>query len=234
MIASRAAGSRSAASGVARCRKMAGSARSTWSGPRWSCCRGGAPATAPAASCRSGWPREPPAPGVPSTARKAGKSTPESVSITSDCSSGCNPFCGRLSASVSNALARRRSQAVMAGGHSTPRPVPPARRSVVRQRLEELGQVGDLAVRELEREGAVVVLDDVRQRGEAAVVVEAALLVGPQAGQGRGAVAMVGIARGLEVVDADLRGGMRVPAGLRVERRDVAARALRLAREELA
>src|SRR5262249_45663628 len=85
-----------------------------------------------------------------------------------------------------------------------------------------------------ERERAVVVLDDVRQRGEAAVVVEAALLVCPQARQRRGAVAMVGIARGLEVVDADLRGGVRVPAGLRVERRGAGGGAAGLAREELA
>src|SRR5262249_16561097 len=59
------------------------------------------------------------------------------------------------------------------------------------------------------------------------------LPVRPQAGERRRAVAVIGIPTGLEVVDADLRRGVRVPAGLRVEGRDVAARAAGFSREEL-
>ena len=43
-----------------------------------------------------------------------------------------------------------------------------------------MDEVRDVAVRELEAERAVVVAHDVVERREAAVVVEAALLVGPE------------------------------------------------------
>src|SRR5262249_2412741 len=84
--------------------------------------------------------------------------------------------------------------------------------------------VRDLAVGELEPERLIVVPDHVGHRREAAVVVEAPLLVRPQTGQRGGAVAMVGVARGLEVVAADLGGRGRIPARLGRHRRDVAAR----------
>src|SRR5262249_49786986 len=86
---------------------------------------------------------------------------------------------------------------------------------------------------QVQAEYAVVVLDHVEQRREAPVVVEAALLVRPEALERRRAVALVWRALRLEVVDPDLFGGVHVPTGLRVERRHVAARAVRAAPEQL-
>src|SRR6185436_10955200 len=68
-------------------------------------------------------------------------------------------------------------------------------------------------------------LDDGSEVREPAVVIEAALLPREQAAQGRGSIPLIGRAAGLEVVDADLGGGVHVPPGLREQRRHVAGRA---------
>ena len=75
--------------------------------------------------------------------------------------------------------------------------------------------------------------DDPGERREAAVVIEAALCVRPQALQRRGAVMAIRRALRLEAVDADLVRRVHVPARFGVERRHVAARAVRLAGEKL-
>ena len=85
---------------------------------------------------------------------------------------------------------------------------------------------------QIEVERLVVVLDDGAQVGEAAVMVEAALLPREQTRERRRAVPLIGRSRGLEVVDADFLGGVHVPAGLGEERRDVTRRAARRAVED--
>src|SRR5262245_7343540 len=79
------------------------------------------------------------------------------------------------------------------------------------ERFEVFDQIVDLALAQSEREKAIVVVDDISQRGEAAVMVEAARLVRPETFEGRCAIALIGGAVGLEVVDADLGAGMHVP-----------------------
>src|SRR4051812_24973940 len=64
-------------------------------------------------------------------------------------------------------------------------------------------------------------------------MVEAALLVSEQPAEWGRAVPFIGRAIRLEVVDADVRPRMHVPARLRPERFDVAVVALRLAAEQL-
>src|SRR5207302_2342370 len=76
------------------------------------------------------------------------------------------------------------------------------------------------------------VRDDIVERGETPIVIEAALGVREKPAQGRRAVAPIGRPLRLEIVDPDLRAGVQVPAGLGEERRHVALRAARLALEE--
>src|SRR5689334_17291344 len=78
----------------------------------------------------------------------------------------------------------------------------------------------------------VVMIDDGSQRREPAVVIEAALRVGPEPAQRCGTVSLIGRARSLELVDADLRAGVHVPAGLGEERRHVTTAALGSAVEQ--
>src|SRR2546428_3695485 len=80
----------------------------------------------------------------------------------------------------------------------------------------------------------VVVTDHVQQRGEAAVVEEAALLRGAlsQTAERRGPVAPIGRAIGLERIDSDLGGRVHIPTRLGVERRDVGGGATRAAHEK--
>jgi hypothetical protein len=89
-----------------------------------------------------------------------------------------------------------------------------------------------LRAAETEIEMLVVVVDHVDERGETTIMVEAALLVRPQASERRRAVHAGRRAIGLEGIDADLRRRMQVVAGLGEERRDVAARALGRSIEE--
>jgi len=93
------------------------------------------------------------------------------------------------------------------------------------ERLQVLDQVLFLLAAQAEPEEVVVVFDHVGKRREAAVVVETTLLVRPEASKRRSAVAPVGGAVGLEIVDADFLRRVQVPAGLRKDRRDVALRA---------
>src|SRR5204863_1841483 len=68
------------------------------------------------------------------------------------------------------------------------------------KRLQVLDQIALLRVRQTELQERVVVLDDVAQRGEAAVVIEAALRTRVEAAQRRRAIALVRRAHRLEVV----------------------------------
>ncbi len=75
-------------------------------------------------------------------------------------------------------------------------------------------------------------LDHVEQGREAPVVVEAALRVRPQASERRSAIAAIGSAVRLDVVDSDLRRRVQVPAGLGSDGLDVTLVALRLPGEK--
>src|SRR5512142_1788664 len=114
------------------------------------------------------------------------------------------------SASVSEAGSRGPRWCIIP--HSSARPRDRLRAGL--QRLQVLDEVALLRGRQREREGGVVVRDDRGQVGEAAVVIEAALGVREQALERRRAIALVGRALRLEVVDADLGGGVHVPTGL--------------------
>src|SRR5256885_285316 len=97
--------------------------------------------------------------------------------------------------------------------------------------LQVLDEVGSLAGGEAEREHRVVVRDHFVEGRESTVVIEAALRVREEAAQRSRPVAPVGSAAGLEFIDANLRAGMHVPARVGVERRHVAAGALRWSAE---
>src|SRR5690349_16916743 len=101
------------------------------------------------------------------------------------------------------------------------------------QRFEVFREVALFALAESQREVPVVVLDHRSKRREAAIVVVAALAVSPQPAQRRRAVAPVGAAIGLEIVDTDLGAGVHVPSGLGEEWRHVAPPAGGLAGEDL-
>src|SRR4051812_41096149 len=100
------------------------------------------------------------------------------------------------------------------------------------KRLQVLREIVLLATRQPQREVLVVVVDHIGERREAAVVIEAALHVRPEAAQRRRTVAPVRRARRLEIIDADFLGRVHVPARLGVERRHVTAAAIRLAIEQ--
>src|SRR5215216_2192954 len=74
--------------------------------------------------------------------------------------------------------------------------------------------------------------DHLQQGGKPAVMVEAPLLMGPQAVQRGRPVPFIRRAIGLEIVDADLVGRMQIPARLGPDGLDVAGGAPRLAAEE--
>ena len=76
---------------------------------------------------------------------------------------------------------------------------------------------------------AVVMIDNVEQRGESAVVIGAALDVRPHASMGRRSIPMVGRTIGLVAVDADLGRRMHVPTRVGPKRLDVAGIAVGLA-----
>src|SRR6185312_14234995 len=80
--------------------------------------------------------------------------------------------------------------------------------------LQVLDEVAHLAGREIELQRRLVVIDDVGEGGEAAIVIETARRMRPQPFERRGAVALIGGTIGLVVVDADLGAGMHVPARL--------------------
>src|SRR5512140_2531189 len=92
--------------------------------------------------------------------------------------------------------------------------------AVLLQGLQVLDEIALLLRVEAEGKEGVVVVDDVAECGETTVVVEAALLVCEQPLERRSAVALVGRAFRLEVVNADLFRFVHVPARLGVERRD--------------
>src|SRR5512133_1034983 len=88
----------------------------------------------------------------------------------------------------------------------------------------------------------VVVVDDISQRGEAAIVVETSLvgrvheqpaLTYKDASQVHRLVDIIGCPVGLEGINANIRSRVQVPARLSPERLDMAGDALRFAAEEL-
>src|SRR5262249_675891 len=95
-----------------------------------------------------------------------------------------------------------------------------------------LNQILLLITAEVQFQVRVVMINHVCQRSEAAVAIEAALLVGPQSCQGRGAILMGGRTVSLERVNADFVGRVQVFPRLRKERWDMAGRALRGAVED--
>src|SRR4051794_7074834 len=82
------------------------------------------------------------------------------------------------------------------------------------QRLEELDQILLLRRRELQLAVTVVMIHHVIQRREPAVVVEAAFGPYEETAERSRAIAIVGRAAGLEVVDPELLGGVHRPPGL--------------------
>src|SRR5690242_153742 len=115
---------------------------------------------------------------------------------------------------------------------NVPATLPRVFREALLQRLQVLDQVAFLLILKPQQELRVVVLDDLAQGGKAAVVEEPALLMRPQSRERRGAVHMGGRAVGLEGIDPDLRGRMKVLTRLRKERRNVAGCALALVIED--
>src|SRR6185369_12578873 len=90
-----------------------------------------------------------------------------------------------------------------------------------------LNEVSPLLVAQVCPEETVVVLDNVAQRGEASIVIEAALLMCPESLQRSGSVTFIGRPLGLKVVDSNLRWSVHVPARLRVDWRHVTDGTLR-------
>src|SRR5262249_15633655 len=100
------------------------------------------------------------------------------------------------------------------------------------QRFQILDEIVDVRGAQVQAERVVVMLDHGLERGEAAVVIEAAFRVRPDALERRRAITVIRRPIGLEVVDADLLAGVHRPARLAVERRHVAGRAACLPLEE--
>src|SRR5687767_7068544 len=93
------------------------------------------------------------------------------------------------------------------------------------ERLEELDQVLRLCRRQPQAHEPVVVADDVLQRREAPIVIEATLVDLrrlPERPQGSRAVRTVRGTVSLEGIDPDLLGPVEIPARLREEGRHVA------------
>src|SRR4051812_22586378 len=110
------------------------------------------------------------------------------------------------------------SQSAPSRGKMGPGEAPPAPRARTSlQRLQKLHQIALLRLAQVQPEVPVVVIDDVAQGGEAAVVVVAPLAVRPEPLERRGAVVAVRRAVGLEGVDADLLGRVAGPGPLGVE-----------------
>ena len=84
------------------------------------------------------------------------------------------------------------------------------------ERFEKLGEISFFGSGQLEIKEVVVVLDDVAQRDEPAVVVETSFRVCPESLLGRRAVGPLGRAIGLEVIDADLISAVHIPPRLGV------------------
>src|SRR5215469_4519725 len=103
----------------------------------------------------------------------------------------------------------------------------PLRSRCALNREQVLHEVVLLGACQVQMEHPVVVLDHGQQGREAAVVEEAALLVGPQPGQRSGAEHVRRRAVCLEAVDADRAWRNQIPARLGEDRRHVARRAFR-------
>jgi len=102
--------------------------------------------------------------------------------------------------------------------------------------IEELDQIALLTLRETEVEAGIVVVGDIQERRETAVVKEAALRPRPEAAELRRNQGAADSPRrptvGLEGIDAHLGWSVRVVAGVGVERRHVAPRAFASAVED--
>src|SRR6185437_2919212 len=100
------------------------------------------------------------------------------------------------------------------------------------QRQQILNQVAFFVRSQSKAEATIVVIHDVSERGEAPVVVEAALLMREQTAQRSSAVLMIWSAIRLERVDAHILGRMHVPPWFRPGRLDMAIIAFCFAAEE--
>lgn len=101
------------------------------------------------------------------------------------------------------------------------------------QREEISDQITLFLFCQAELHTAVIVLDDVDQSGEPAVVIEPSLLVREESAQRRGPVHFSRRAIGLKIVDADVSALVQIHARLRPERLRMTAVALRFPAEEL-
>jgi len=100
------------------------------------------------------------------------------------------------------------------------------------KRQQVLHQVILLLIGQAQALDLVVVVHDVEQSRKPPVVVEASLLVRPEASQRRCPVSFVRRALGLEIVNPDLGWRVHIPTGLGKQRRHMAGGALRFAVED--
>src|ERR1017187_5466353 len=100
------------------------------------------------------------------------------------------------------------------------------------ERLQVFHQVLSLLWRKLQVETRVVAVHYVQQRRKPSVMVEAAFGPGEESAQRRGAVALVGRAIGLEIVNPDFRGRVHVPTRFCVKWRHMTGGAVGLALEQ--
>ena len=77
-----------------------------------------------------------------------------------------------------------------------------------------LDQVTLFTVGEAQAHTGVVVIDDGTQISETTIVIEAAFKVGRDRADRRRTITQIGSAIGLKVVDADVAGLVKIPAGL--------------------
>src|SRR5262249_51709317 len=106
------------------------------------------------------------------------------------------------------------------------------RRLTRSQGLEELSEIGFLRRTQAEGQERVVMVDDVGERCEAPIVIEAAPGMCEQTLERWRSIPLVGCAIGLEGIDADLGRRVHVPAWLSVEWRHVTGAAASRAFEE--
>src|SRR5690349_6989416 len=101
----------------------------------------------------------------------------------------------------------------------------------IRQGLQVLDQISFFACTQTQVLAGVVVVDNIQQGGKAAVVIETAFGMCPQAVQRSGAITVIRRAAGLKIVNADIGGQMHVPSRLSHQRLDMATAALAFAIE---
>ena len=101
----------------------------------------------------------------------------------------------------------------------------------VRQGLEIFNKIALFTGAQTQALAGVIVVHNIQQGGKAAIVIEAAFGMCPQAIERSSAVATVRRTVGLKIVHADIRSQMHVPSRLGHQRLDMAAAALAFAVE---